>query len=184
MTGRIVVMGVSGCGKSRIGGDLARRIGARFIDGDDLHPVANVEKMRRGDPLDDADRAPWLDAVGRAVATPGTVIACSALKRIYRDRIRALAAAPVVFVYLRGRRDTLLGRMSDRPGHFMPPSLLDSQLATLEPPGADEPHLVADIEAAPDDIVAAIAAALQGADCMTADIAVTGAGAMGGQSAP
>lgn len=146
-------MGVSGCGKSLIGQTLATAMGLRFIDGDSLHPPANIAKMRRGEPLTDADRAPWLTLVGDTLRAHGTVIACSALKRTYRDHIRARAAAPVTFLYLRGQRDTLLARMSTRPGHFMPPALLYSQLATLEPPGPDEAHLIADIEAAPAAIV-------------------------------
>ncbi len=150
---RYVVMGVSGCGKSRIGQDFATAVGARFVDGDSLHPLANIAKMSRGEPLTDDDRAPWLDKVGQVLQAQGMVVACSALKRIYRDRIRAGAGAPVIFLYLRGRRDTLLQRMATRPGHFMPVSLLDSQLATLEPPGADEPHLVADTEQSPAAIV-------------------------------
>ena len=148
-----VVMGVSGCGKSRIGVDFATAEGLRFVDGDSLHPPANIAKMSRGEPLTDEDRAPWLDRVGQVLQDPGTVVACSALKRLYRDRIRAGAAAPVTFLYLRGQRDTLLQRMATRPGHFMPVSLLDSQLATLEPPGADERHVVADIEQSPAAIV-------------------------------
>ncbi len=151
---RLVVMGVSGCGKSLIGQGLAAAIGAQFVDGDSLHPAANIAKMRRGEPLDDSDRAPWLDKIGETLTAKGTVVACSALKRAYRDRIRAVAGAPVTFLYLRGRRDTLMDRMSSRPGHFMPPNLLDSQLAALEPPAPDEPHLVADIENAPDAIIA------------------------------
>ncbi len=146
-------MGVSGCGKSLIGQTLATAMGLRFIDGDSLHPPANIAKMRRGEPLTDADRAPWLDSVGDTVRADGTVVACSALKRAYRDQIRARAGAPVTFLYLRGQRATLLARMSTRPGHFMPPALLDSQLATLEPPAPDEAHLTADIEAAPAAIV-------------------------------
>ena len=146
-------MGVSGCGKSRIGTDFAKAIGARFVDGDALHPEANIAKMSRGAPLDDTDRAPWLDRVGQVLQAEATVVACSALKRLYRDRIRAMAGAPVVFLYLRGKRETLLKRMATRPGHFMPVSLLDSQLATLEPPGEDEAHRVADIEARPAAIV-------------------------------
>jgi gluconokinase len=157
---RYVVMGVSGCGKSLIGAAFAAAIEARFIDGDDLHPQANIDKMRRGDPLDDQDRAPWLAAVGGALATDQTVIACSALKRTYRDQIRAKAGQPVTFLFLRGARDTLVDRVASRPGHFMPPSLLDSQLATLEPPGPDEPHLTQDIEQTPDKIVANLVAAL------------------------
>ena len=160
---RYVVMGVSGCGKSLIGAGLAKALGARFIDGDALHPQANIDKMSRGEPLTDADRAPWLASVGAAL-TNNTDIACSALKRKYRDLIRDTAGAPVTFLYLRGTRDTLLSRMSTRPSHFMPTTLLDSQLATLEPPMADEPHLTADIEAAPDAIIAGFVAALNRKD--------------------
>ncbi len=147
-----VVMGVSGCGKSSIGAGFAAAIGARFVDGDDLHPPANIAKMSRGQPLNDDDRAPWLDRVGRELAQGNTVVACSALKRKYRDQIRAQAST--VFLFLRGSRETLLARMAARPGHFMPPSLLDSQLATLEPPTADEAHLVQDIDATPAQIIA------------------------------
>lgn len=154
MNGRCVIMGVSGCGKSEIGRAFAKAIDAVFIDGDDLHPKANIEKMRGGEALDDVDRAPWLDLVGAALRPGNRVIACSALKRIYRDRIVRNAGAPVTFLYLRGKRATLLERVSDRPGHFMPPALLDSQLATLEVPAPDEPHLIADIERKPEDIVA------------------------------
>lgn len=159
---RCVVMGVSGCGKSRIGADLARAMGATFTDGDSLHPPGNIAKMSRGEPLDDTDRAPWLDRVGQVLQADDTVVACSALRRIYRDRIRVMAGAPVLFLYLRGQRETLLQRMATRPGHFMPVSLLDSQLATLEPPGEDEMHLVADIESRPDAIVRQFQTALSG----------------------
>lgn len=158
---RIVVMGVSGCGKSSIGQALAKTLSARFIDGDDLHPPENVAKMSLGAPLNDDDRAPWLAKVGAALTVDSTVVACSALKRKYRDQIRDIAAAEVVFLYLRGHRATLLERMAARPGHFMPASLLDSQLATLEEPGSDEKHLVADIELAPADIVELFRAGLK-----------------------
>jgi carbohydrate kinase (thermoresistant glucokinase family) len=152
---RIVVMGVSGCGKSSVGIALAEALGARFIDGDDLHPEANKAKMSAGIPLEDSDRWPWLDLVSKALAeevvdTPsgsftGTVAACSALKRAYRDRI--LAGAPnTVFVHLDGSREILEQRLGARSGHFMPASLLDSQLATLEPLGFDEPGVVIDID--------------------------------------
>lgn len=147
-----VVMGVSGCGKSSIGAGFAAAIGARFIDGDDLHPPANIAKMSRGEALTDEDRAPWLAHVGQALAQGNTVVACSALKRRYRDQIRA--QSDTVFLFLRGRKDTLRARMAARPGHFMPPSLLDSQLAILEPPAADEVHLVQDIEQTPAQIIA------------------------------
>jgi gluconokinase len=150
-------MGVSGCGKSTIGRALADRLDLTFLDGDDLHPASNIEKMRRGEALDDADRAPWLDLVG-ARLEPGTVIACSALKRASRDRIRRTAGDPVVFVYLRGSRETLAQRMRERTGHFMPYSLLESQLATLEEPARDEIAVAADIDGEEDTIVERIAA--------------------------
>ena len=158
---RYVVMGVSGCGKSHIGQAFAEAIGAIFIDGDSLHSQPNIDKMRRGEPLDGDDRAPWLDKIGAALATAGSVVACSALKRQYRDQIRSGSGAPVTFLYLRGKRETLLDRMLSRPGHFMPPNLLDSQLATLEPPSDDERHLVADIEHRPDQIIAIFRAGLK-----------------------
>ncbi|MEM7488173.1 MAG: gluconokinase [Pseudomonadota bacterium] len=139
-------MGVTSTGKSATGAALAETLGGRFVDGDDLHPQSNVDKMARGEPLDDADRAPWLDRVGAALAEgEGTVvIACSALKRAYRDRIRGFAPG-AVFVHLHGDRDLIAARMAKREGHFMPVSLLESQLATLEPPGSDEAAVPVDI---------------------------------------
>lgn len=136
---RVVVMGVSGSGKTTVGRELARLLGCGFIDGDDLHPRANVEKMASGRPLDDADRAPWLKAVGtRLAAHPGgLVIACSALKRSYRDLIRRYAP-DALFVHLVGSFELLQARMTARPGHFMPPELLGSQFDTLEPLRPDE----------------------------------------------
>ncbi|MFJ5842461.1 gluconokinase [Streptomyces shenzhenensis] len=136
---RVVVMGVSGCGKSTVGKLLADELDGEFLDGDDLHPVANIAKMAAGIPLDDADREPWLREIGaRMAAAHGTmVIGSSALRRKYRDLIRA-AAPDTVFVHLHGSRELLAERMAGRPGHFMPPSLLDSQLATLEPLEPDE----------------------------------------------
>ncbi len=129
-------MGVSGSGKSTIGDELAARLGIRFVDADDLHPAANVAKMAAGHPLTDDDRWPWLDAVGAVLARGPVVVACSALKRSYRDRLRA-AAPDLAVVYLSAPRDLLVERMTHRT-HFMPVTLLDSQLATLEPPAADE----------------------------------------------
>ena len=156
---RIVVMGVSGCGKSSVGLALAEALGARFIDGDDLHPEANKAKMAAGIPLNDDDRWPWLDLVGEALAESNTVVACSALKRVYRERI--LAAAPgTFFVHLHGTRELLAQRMGARPDHFMPVSLLDSQLNTLELLGADEPGVMLDIALPIDQLVAAAKAAL------------------------
>jgi carbohydrate kinase (thermoresistant glucokinase family) len=135
---RMVVMGVSGCGKSSVGEEIARLTAAHFVDGDDLHPAANKAKMGAGIPLDDEDRWPWLDKVGATLAAPeGAIVACSALKKVYRDRIRAVAP-DTIFVHLDGSRDLLWERMSARQNHFMPVSLLDSQLAILEPLGADE----------------------------------------------
>ncbi len=135
---RIVVMGPSGCGKSTVGRALAERIGATFVDADDLHPLTNVEKMAAGIPLDDADRMPWLGVVGTTLAAHGRiVVACSALRKIYRDAIR-VEAPDTFFVELRVDRDELERRMRARPGHFMPAALLDSQLETLEPVESDE----------------------------------------------
>ena len=133
-------MGVSGCGKSSMGEALAARLALPYIEGDALHPAANVAKMSMGTPLTDEDRWPWLALVGQAVAAPeqGAIASCSSLKRVYRDLLRREAGDDLIFVYLHGSRELLLSRMQHRPGHFMPASLLDSQLATLEQPGADE----------------------------------------------
>lgn len=141
MTGSIaviVVMGVSGAGKSYLGAALARRLGREFIDADDLHPAANKAKMAAGVPLDDADRWPWLDVVATtAAAHAPVVVACSALRRAYRDRLRA-AVADIAFVELDVAPAELEARLAARRHEFMPASLLTSQLATLEPLGADE----------------------------------------------
>lgn len=144
---RIVVMGVSASGKSSVAIELAHLIGADFIDADDLHPAANVAKMASGIPLDDEDRAPWLAAVGQALSrAEGAVVACSALKRSYRDRLRAVAPG-VVFVHLTGSVDLLTKRAQRREGHFMPPALLRSQLDTLEPLEDDEAGVEIDVAA-------------------------------------
>jgi gluconokinase len=129
-------MGVSGSGKTTLGEALAARLGLRFVDADSLHPATNVEKMAAGIPLTDDDRWPWLDAVGAALADGPVVVACSALRRVYRDRLRA-AAPDLALVHLHATRELLADRMSQRQ-HFMPLSLLDSQLATLEEPTPDE----------------------------------------------
>lgn len=136
---------------------MARGLGARFIDGDDLHPVENLAKMASGHPLTDADRAPWLDKVGSVLAddTP-TVVGCSALKRVYRDRIIRRAGARVMFLHLAGSRAVIATRMTARAGHFMPPALLDSQFAALEPPGPDEDAITVDIDQPFDVIVASL----------------------------
>ncbi len=162
---RLVLMGVAGSGKSAVGAALAARLGAVYLDGDDLHPPANIEKMSRGEPLTDEDRWPWLTLVGQRLANPqGTlIIGCSALKRRYRDHIRAQAGAPVIFVHLAGSRELIARRMGARSGHFMPTSLIDSQFSALEPPEADESAVTVDIDAPLDDIVGAIAARLEDA---------------------
>lgn len=158
----VVVMGVSATGKSTVGRLLAGRLGVGFADADDLHPPANVAKMEAGIPLTDADRGPWLEAVGAALAASagaGLVMACSALKRSYRSAI--LGSAPgVSFVELDGDRALLERRMSARHGHFMPLSLLDSQLQTLEPLEPDEPGFRVDIAPAPAQIVEEIVSRL------------------------
>lgn len=138
MSLRIVVMGPSGCGKSTVGSALAESLGARFVDGDDLHPAANVEKMSAGIPLDDEDREPWLRTVGETLqGEERIVVACSALRRAYRDAIRTVAP-DAFFAELVVDRDLLAERLTSRPDHFMPASLLDSQLQTLESLGEDE----------------------------------------------
>lgn len=160
---RIVLMGVAGCGKSAVGAALASRIGAAYVDGDDLHPQANIDKMRRGEPLTDNDRWPWLTLVGRklGMAESGLILGCSALKRAYRDHIRAEAGTPVLFVHLSGSRDLIARRMGARTGHFMPTSLIDSQFAALEPPSAEEGAITVDIDASLEAIVTAIAEQLE-----------------------
>ena len=142
---QVVVMGVCGCGKSALGEPLARALELRFVEGDGLHPQANIERMAQGIALTDADRAGWLDAVAATLATDrGTVLSCSALKRSYRDRLRA-AAPGLRFIHLHGARAVLEQRLRERSGHYMPASLLQSQLDTLEPPGADEDAITLDL---------------------------------------
>lgn len=157
---RAVIMGVSGCGKTSVGLGISARLGLPYVDGDDLHPAANVAKMAAGIPLTDDDRWPWLDAVAGVLADRAPVIVgCSALKRAYRDRLRAGAGGAVRFIHLTGPRDLIASRMAARTGHYMPPALLDSQFAALEPPGPDEAAAVS-IDAALDDIVARATEAL------------------------
>ena len=158
---RIVLMGVSGSGKSSVGEALQRLTGLRYLDGDDLHPPTNVAKMAAGIPLDDEDRWPWLDRVAAVLATrPPVAVGCSALKRIYRDRLRAGAAGPVTFVHLSGPRELIAGRMAARTGHFMPSALLDSQFATLEPPEGEAGGLTVSIDQPTEAIAREIAARL------------------------
>jgi len=158
---RVVMMGVSGCGKSAVGTALAARLGVPYVDGDDLHPPANVALMAQGQPLTDADRRPWLDRVAQVLADDAPVIVgCSALRRRYRDQIRAGAGGPVRFVHLTGPRALIAARMAARTGHYMPLSLLDSQFAALEPPGPDEAALTIDITDPPQVLALRIAAAL------------------------
>lgn len=133
-------MGVSGCGKSTIGRALADQLGCPFFDGDDFHPLENIEKMAHGVPLTDVDRAPWLarlQALLHEHLAGGVVLACSALKHRYRDQLRE-GNDGLQFVYLHGDFDTIWARMQTRPDHYMKPEMLHSQFATLEPPGPDE----------------------------------------------
>lgn len=150
----VVVMGVSGSGKTTVGLMLAERLGLPYYDGDDLHPQSNIDKMAQGIPLTDEDRWPWLQLIGEWLAErpEGGVIGCSALKRSYRDAIRA-ASPGVVFVHVHGAKELLRERMAHRPGHFMPASLLDSQFDTLETLGDDEAGEVFDVADTPDRIV-------------------------------
>jgi gluconokinase len=151
----VVVMGVSGSGKSVVGAALAQRLRVPFGDADDLHPAANIAKMTAGEALDDHDRKPWLEAIGAWLAdrdADGGVIGCSALKRKYRDQLRHHAPR-VVFLHLDGSRDVIARRQASRPGHFMPTSLLTSQFATLERLAPDEAGVVIDVDQSVDSIV-------------------------------
>lgn len=158
----IVVMGVSGSGKSTIGALVADGLDLPFTDGDALHPMENIAKMAAGTPLDDDDRWPWLESVGKALAgsANGLVVACSALKRSYRDAIRA-QAPDAVFLHLDGSREVLGSRLEGRSDHFMPPALLDSQLATLEALQSDEAAVVIDISVPIKKLVGAAVVRLQ-----------------------
>jgi gluconokinase len=158
MASHLVVMGVSGSGKTTIATRLAERRGYLFAEGDEFHSAANVAKMARAEPLTDADRAPWLAALAEWIAAQNdsgrsTVLACSALKRSYRDALQAGAPNHVFFLYLAVPRPALVERMKRRKGHYMPQELLDSQLATLEPLAPDEPGFTLDGALAPDAIV-------------------------------
>lgn len=156
-------MGVSGSGKSTVGAALAARLGVPFVDGDDLHPAANVDRMRAGEPLTDEDRRPWLDAVGAWLAAhpDGGVTACSALRRSYRDRLRAHAPS-TWFVHLDGDPALVAERQAARRGHFMPASLQASQQATLEPLEPDEAGVRVDVALPPEVLVEQVLALLPG----------------------
>lgn len=165
----VVVMGVSGTGKSTVGSQLAAELGVPYAEADDFHPPANIEKMSAGIALDDADREPWLDAIGAWARTrteqgPGLqgVVSCSALKRSYRNRLRA-AAHGLYFLHLNGDRDLIADRLAQRRDHFMPGALLDSQFATLQPLQADEAGAELDVAATPETLVAEAAGALRAA---------------------
>jgi gluconokinase len=154
MASPIVVMGVSGSGKSTVGAALAQRLRVPFADGDDFHPPANVAKMTAGEPLDDQDRYPWLEAIGEWLADnkDGGVVSCSALKRNYRDQLRG-HCPDVEFLHLSGSPEVIGKRQASRPGHFMPASLLQSQFATLQPLDPDEHGITIDVDQNIDSIV-------------------------------
>lgn len=161
-TGLYVVMGVSGSGKSLIGAALARELGLEFVEGDTYHPAENVERMSRGIPLTDEDRAGWLRSLAGRIgaareAGTGLVITCSALKRSYRDVLRG-EARDLRFVFLRGERALIAERLAGRRGHFMNPALLESQFTTLEEPSPDENAWVCDTRQSPQEIVDALVA--------------------------
>lgn len=153
-----VVMGVSGCGKSTVGGQLAATLGLEFLEGDTLHSATNVVRMAAGVPLSDADRAGWLQTLAERIRQArlvgqGLVLSCSALKRAYRDVLRQ-GSPDLNFLYLHGDYEQLAARMAARTAHYMPLSLLDSQLATLEAPGPDENAQIFDVASCSEDIVA------------------------------
>jgi carbohydrate kinase (thermoresistant glucokinase family) len=157
-------MGVSGVGKTTVGKRIAERLGVEFLEGDSFHPPANIAKMKNGEPLTDGDRQPWLEILARELAArrdagKGVVLACSALRRRYRDILRA-GHDDVDFVLLDADQAVIQKRLDARHGHFMPPSLLDSQFATLEKPGPDERAMTVDAGQEPDKIVETALAAL------------------------
>lgn len=161
----VVVMGVSGTGKSTVGGLLAGALGVPYAEADDFHPPANIAKMSAGEALNDDDRAPWLKAIGGWAhdrAGLGGVVSCSALKRRYRDTLRS-AAPDVFFVHLDGERELIARRLGARAGHFMPTTLLDSQFADLEPLQPDEQGATLSVVDLPEAVTARAVAALKAA---------------------
>lgn len=160
----VIVMGVAGTGKTTVGALMAEALGVPYAEADSFHPPANVAKMTAGTPLDDADREPWLDAVGgwaREREGAGGVVSCSALKRSYRDRLRSVSPR-VFFLHLTGDRALIARRMELRRDHFMPPSLLESQFATLEPLQPDERGAAVSVRVGPDTVTERALAALRG----------------------
>jgi gluconokinase len=163
-TGLYVVMGVSGCGKTRIGANLAKAIDVPFVEGDDYHPLENVRRMSSGIPLTDEDRAGWLRLLAARIREAkdegtGLVLACSALKRSYREILRDAARPDALrFIYLRGTREVIGERLRARTGHFMPPSLMESQFEALEEPAADEGAWVYDVAGPAEEMVATLVA--------------------------
>ena len=161
MRSPVVVMGVSGSGKSTVGAALAQRLRVPFADADDFHSAENIAKMSAGQPLDDADRRPWLESIGMWLAEHGDggVMSCSALKLEYRDRLRGHEPS-VAFAHLAGSVEVIARRQASRPGHFMPPALLASQFDTLEPLTSDERGLTVDVDQSVDAIVDELVASL------------------------
>jgi gluconokinase len=164
MASPIVVMGVSGSGKSTVGAALAQRLRVPFADADDFHPPANIAKMTAGHALDDDDRYPWLEAIGEWLADhrDGGVMSCSALKRSYRDQLRR-HCADIRFLHLSGTEDVIARRQASRPGHFMPAALLTSQFETLEPLDADEHGISIDVDQSIDSVVDTYVTLVEGA---------------------
>ncbi|SDU68761.1 gluconokinase [Gordonia westfalica] len=161
MRSPVVVMGVSGSGKSTVGAALAQRLRVPFADADDFHSAANIAKMSAGQPLDDDDRRPWLESIGAWLAEHGDggVMSCSALKHTYRDRLRGHEPS-VAFAHLAGSVEVIARRQASRPGHFMPSALLTSQFVTLEPLTSDERGVTVDVDQSVDAIVDALVASL------------------------
>ena len=156
--GAVIVMGVTSCGKTSVGEGLAKELNCPFIEGDRLHPASNIAKMSAGTPLNDDDRWPWLEIIGKAMKAEcdkghGVVASCSSLKKVYRQKLAEAAERPITFIFLYGSRKLLAARMADRKGHFMPTSLLDSQLKTIEVPGPEENALHLDVALSLDDLI-------------------------------